>query len=103
MPRTRWGASRHSPRSTAAIDAGHLQPDLYCDAVIHRALARAEIGQFDAALADLDAPAPNAPDLDRVHAARARVYLKQGERDWAAAEFQLAVQINPGTPALDGL
>ena len=88
---------------TAAIDAGQLQPDLYCDAVIHRALARAEIGQSGTALADLEGIAANAPDLDRVHAARARVYLKQGERDRAAAEFQLAIKINPGTPPLEGL
>jgi tetratricopeptide (TPR) repeat protein len=87
----------------AAIDAGQLQPDQYFEAVVYRALSRAEIGQFGPALEDLDAITPHAPDLDRVHAARARVYLKQGERDRAAAEFQLAVKINPGTPALEGL
>lgn len=88
---------------TATIDAGQLQPDQYCEAVVYRALARAEIGQFGPAMDDLDAITPHAPDLDRVHAARARVYLKQGERDRAAAEFQLAIQLNPGTPPLEGL
>jgi tetratricopeptide (TPR) repeat protein len=90
-------------RFTAAIDAGQLQPDQYCEAIVNRALARAEIGQFDKALQDLDAITPHAPDLDRVHAARARVYLKQGERDRAAAEFQFAVKLNPGIPPLEGL
>jgi tetratricopeptide (TPR) repeat protein len=88
---------------TAAIDAGQLVPDMYCDAFIRRAIARAEIGQTEAALADLDTIARDAPDLDRVHAARARVYLRMGNRDQAASEFQLATKINPRLEKPEGL
>jgi tetratricopeptide (TPR) repeat protein len=88
---------------TAAIDAGLLHPDLYCDAIISRAVARAEIGRADEALADLDVIGKDAPDLDRVHAARARVYLRMGNREQAVSEFQLAAKINPRAEKPEGL
>lgn len=86
-----------------AIDGGGLNADLYCDALIRRAIGRAEIKDFDGAHADLDAIADKAPDLERVYEARARVYLKQENREKAAEEFARAREINPGLPKLAGL
>lgn len=51
----------------AAVEAGGLQPDLYCEARFRQAKCEAELGNHDAAIAMLEELARGAPDVDRIN------------------------------------
>jgi len=80
---------------TTAIETTGLPPDLLLDAMLKRALCRAEVGEYEAALGDLQTAEAAATDLDQVHLVRGMILDQKGEKQAARAEFQKARQINP--------
>jgi Tfp pilus assembly protein PilF len=80
---------------TAAIETPGLPPDLLVDAHLKRARCRAEAGNFDDALGDIDLAESAAGEMDQVHLTRGIVFRLQGNQTAAQREFQQAKQINP--------
>jgi tetratricopeptide (TPR) repeat protein len=80
---------------TKAIESGALPVDSYCEAMVKRTIAYAQLGQFEQALADLDKLAQGTPDMASVHAARSFIFRKQGKAAEADREFALARRYNP--------
>src|SRR5687768_3040007 len=64
---------------TAAIDLGGLNPDLYADACLKRAICHGASGKYDEALAELNQLESAGLDRDKIYAARSYVLAKQGK------------------------
>lgn len=79
---------------STAIDAGWLNPDLATEAVVKRAVCRANLRDFAGAEADLDR-VKNAPDQGSVLAAKAYVLARQGRTAEAKQVFAQAKRIDP--------
>jgi len=88
---------------TNAIEGGGLRSEMLAEAYIHRAMAHAELGAFDAAQADLEIAEQGAPQMDAVYAARGYVLLKQGDKEQAREQYRLARSINPQIEIPQGL
>jgi tetratricopeptide (TPR) repeat protein len=82
---------------TVAIEEGAISPDFYVEALLRRAECQTQLGNLDAALADLAAAEPGAPDLQRLHEMRAYIYRKQGNRVEAGKAAQAAQQTVGGS------
>jgi len=78
-----------------AIEEAGLNPDLLGDALLRAADCQVELGNFEEAAAALDSLEGNAPELDRFHLVRCKLYAKQGNSAKARTEFDAARQINP--------
>jgi tetratricopeptide (TPR) repeat protein len=79
----------------AAVDDGGLIVDEYVNAQLLLAVCEARLGNVEAAHAAIDAVADGAPDLARLHAARAFVYEKEQKLAEARFERRLARRENP--------
>jgi tetratricopeptide (TPR) repeat protein len=90
------------PKFTAAIDAGLLNPDSYCQAVAKRALCWAVANKFDEALADLDKLGPAAANEVDVLVARSFILKKQGKTAESRAALAKAKKINPAVQEFKG-
>jgi tetratricopeptide (TPR) repeat protein len=77
---------------TVAIDAGGLSPDQAAEAYFRRGACNAELGDFDAALADLESASEGYGNLEEVHELRASIFDAQGKSAEAEAERQQAAQ-----------
>ena len=75
--------------------AGGLSVDQYCEALLGRAIARANTGKFDDALVDLEQAERGSPNPEEVYAVRGYVLLKKGDKAGATAAFNEARRINP--------
>lgn len=78
-----------------AAERGGLQVDEFVECQVRLALCEARLGEFDGAHRLLDSLADGAPDMGRIHAARAFVFRRQQRPSEASAEEQRARQINP--------
>ncbi len=85
---------------TALSNGGVLAPDMYEEALVHRAVCLARSGRFDDAHVDLDAAAQGAADMASVHIARSYVYRKQGKASESRAAALTAKKINPRVKTL---
>jgi tetratricopeptide (TPR) repeat protein len=74
---------------------GGLNVDQYCQALMGRAMAKAQTGKFDDALKDLAQAERGAPNLEDVFALKAFVLQKKGDNAGATAAFNEARKINP--------
>jgi tetratricopeptide (TPR) repeat protein len=82
------------PALVSAVDAGVLNPDIYCQAIVRIAVCRGAAGKYDEALAELDKLGPAAPNQDEIFAARAFILAKQGKAADARTALAKARQIN---------
>jgi len=78
-----------------AIDEAGLNPDLLGDALLRSADCHVELGNFNEAATVLDSLQENAPEMDRFHLVRCKLYVKQGDPVKARAAFDAAREINP--------
>jgi len=78
-----------------ASQRGGLQVDEFVECQIRLSLCEARLGDFGTAHQLLDSLAEGAPDMGRIHAARAFVFRRQQRPGEASAEEQRARQINP--------
>jgi len=78
-----------------ACTLGGLQSEAYTDAQLKMTACLANLAKFDEAHRIFDEHLKGAPNQDEVHAAKAYVLLKQGNRPAAEAELGKARKINP--------
>lgn len=78
-----------------ASQRGGLQVDEFVECQVRLALCEARLGEFANAHRLLDSLAEGAPDMGRIHAARAFVFRRQQRLGEASGEEQRARQINP--------
>jgi tetratricopeptide (TPR) repeat protein len=79
---------------TMVLERGGINPDLYCDAMLRRAVCWAAAGKFDEALADLQTLQAGGGPPDQILAARSYVLGKQGKAAEARAALAKARQYN---------
>ncbi|WP_152097212.1 hypothetical protein [Lacipirellula parvula] len=78
----------------AALTIGGLNPDLYCDATVKRAVCWVATGKTTEAIGELDRLEPGAPNLDQIYAARSYALAKQGKAAESRAALAKARQFN---------
>lgn len=78
-----------------AIDAGGLNPDLFADASIKRAVCWAATGKQAEALESLQKIEPWGENQDAVYAARSYILAKQGKAAESRAALARARRLNP--------
>ena len=77
-----------------ALEGGGLYPDLIETAWVMRAISRAELGDVDQALNDLNELEHHAMQLDIVYAAQSFVLAKKGDSRGASVAWNKARRIN---------
>jgi tetratricopeptide (TPR) repeat protein len=80
--------------NTAINEAG-LNPDLLCDAFLYSAECHIELGNLEEAAAVLESLEGHAPEMDKFHLVRCKLYAKQGDDAKARAALNAAREINP--------
>lgn len=80
---------------TNAISHGGLNADALAEAFLLRAEARIELKKLNEARADIDAVAPGAPDLSRLHQLKGLIGIAEGNLAVARQEFTAARKLNP--------
>ncbi len=86
------------PKLTAALAAGVLNPDVYCQAIVRQAVCWGAAGKYAEALAELDKLGAQAPNQAEIFAARAFILGKQGKAADARMALAKARQINRTIP-----
>ena len=84
-----------------SMASGGLNPDLYVDVLLQRAVCRANLSDFENAHADLDMASQGAASVERVHVARAFVFQSQGKIDDANEQMSLAREIDPSVEPIE--
>ena len=82
------------PKFDAALTLGGLNPDLYCEATVKRAVCWAATGKTAEAISELDRLEPGAPNLDQIYAAKSYALAKQGKAAESRAALAKARQAN---------
>lgn len=79
---------------SAAIEAGGLQPDLYLQACVERAVALGHLGRVEDGLLQLAYCEEGIEGPDQMELATARIYLAAGDEKTAKSHVNLAREAN---------
>lgn len=101
LEKKEWKAADES--FSKAIDAKILPPDQYEEALLGRARARTELGEYAAAADDLTQLEFQAAAMDQVWLLKCALALRQNHQEAAREAYEKALKINPKLPKPEGL